>query len=164
MGNIIKIKRVYNVPLIERIENLIFYSPCGCWYWLGNLNEHLRAKMTINGRSCAVSRVMYTLFKSDIPEGLCALHTCDNPMCVNPYHLFLGTKKDNTHDMLKKGRSNSARGSKSGNSKLTDNQVIQIRQLKGKMTLAKIGEQFGITKENVWYIHRNHTWRHVPLF
>lgn len=161
---VIKIKKLYKVPLIERIENRIFYSPCGCWYWLGNLNENLRAKITIEGKSKQVSRVIYELVKGKIPDGLFALHTCDNPMCVNPDHLFLGTKKENSIDMVKKGRCRAPMGSKSGMSKLTDEQVLEIRSLKGKMTLKQIGKRFGITAANACSITRGDTWKHLLPF
>jgi hypothetical protein len=153
--------KIYNVPLLDRIATQTFYSPDGCWYWTGHINENRRAKIGIAGVSKYVSRVIYELVKGPIPDKLLVCHTCDNPVCINPDHLFLGTHSDNSIDMVKKGRCRAAFGTKSGKSKLTDIQVLEMRSLKGKMTLEELGERFGVTGENVWSILRGDTWKHL---
>ena len=77
------------------------------------------------------SRVAWELFRGPIPEGLCVLHTCDVRHCVNPDHLFLGTKRDNSDDMIRKGRAKHTgmKGPSNPNSKLTWKQARQIRHL-----------------------------------
>lgn len=77
----------------------------GCWEWQAGRNEHGYGLFATrrSGRSRA-HRVAYERFVGPIPEGLHVLHTCDNPPCVNPAHLFLGTVKDNSKDMMRKGR------------------------------------------------------------
>lgn len=106
-----------------------------CWLWQASKNPHGYANVTTykNGKSFMAigSRVAWELFRGPIPEGLCVLHTCDIRHCVNPDHLFLGTKRDNSNDMIKKGRArhNGLKGPSNPNSKLTWKQARQIRHL-----------------------------------
>jgi len=79
-----------------------------CWIWRGYKNRHGYGQMTLRGgRNEYSHRLSYNLFVGAIPKGKCVLHKCDNPPCINPDHLFLGTRKDNVTDMDKKGRRNS---------------------------------------------------------
>jgi hypothetical protein len=84
-----------------------------CWEWLGTKINSGYGKFLLG----LAHRFAYEYFVGPIPEGLCVLHKCDNPGCVNPNHLFLGTHKDNTQDMYKKGRQGDCRrwGEKNGN-------------------------------------------------
>ena len=76
----------------------------GCVFWLGALRSNGYGAISIKGKQQAAHRVAWELANGPIPAGLCVLHKCDIPCCVNPQHLFLGTKKDNSDDMLNKGR------------------------------------------------------------
>ncbi len=88
--------------LLEKVEQLPW---SGCWVWLGGLWNsgygHLKLHL---GKECSAHRVSYLGHIGSIPKGMCVLHKCDVKTCVNPAHLFLGTKQDNTLDMVKKGR------------------------------------------------------------
>lgn len=84
----------------------------GCWLWLGVLSPRGYGKLKSRGHSMAAHRASYISFRGPIPGGLCVLHRCDNPPCVNPDHLWLGTNADNSADMVAKGRS--ARGERHG--------------------------------------------------
>lgn len=75
----------------------------GCWIWTGAAGRYYGG-VTINKKHFDAHRASWILHFGDIPEGMRVLHRCDVTLCVNPSHLFLGTAKDNTHDMLKKGR------------------------------------------------------------
>lgn len=81
----------------------------GCWLWGASLKEGKcggYGQLKVNGKEVTAHRVSYMIHKGPIPKGLYVLHTCDVRSCVNPDHLFLGTQKDNIHDMMKKGRAN----------------------------------------------------------
>lgn len=90
-------------PAIERFEEKIFYSPDGCWYWTATVCHNYGCFIDNGGRHKA-HQFAYKLYKGAIPKGLCVCHHCDNPICVNPDHLWLGTHEENMRDMTKKGR------------------------------------------------------------
>lgn len=76
----------------------------GCWIWEGNLDGVGYGMDKYEGRIQGTHRISWQLFRGPIPEGLCVLHHCDVRCCVNPNHLFVGTKKDNARDAERKGR------------------------------------------------------------
>lgn len=97
----------------------------GCWGWRASVGSHGYGQITYLQQKYTAHRVSWELHFGSIPDGLCVLHRCDNRRCVNPNHLFLGTRKDNLEDMTAKGRR--VRGSKHGRSKLTEAEVLEIR-------------------------------------
>jgi hypothetical protein len=76
----------------------------GCWEWNRALNVKGYGHMRMDHKNILAHRLAYELYKGEITNSLCVCHSCDNPKCVNPAHLWLGTKKDNNKDMLQKGR------------------------------------------------------------
>ena len=88
-----------------------------CWNWVGAKRWVGYGVIGSNGKTPTSSRVAYELFKGEIPDGFCVLHTCDNPACVNPDHLWLGTQSNNIVDMVLKGRQ--AKGDKCSASKVS---------------------------------------------
>ena len=95
----------------------------GCWLWLKALSVTGYAVLQYGGKVNKVSRLSYGLYKGEVPDCLHVLHRCDNPVCINPDHLFLGTDKDNMRDKQAKGRGFISSGAKSGMAKLTEAQV-----------------------------------------
>jgi hypothetical protein len=116
-------------------------------------------------RNVRVHRVAAHLWLDfDLDSPLCVLHRCDVPRCFNPEHLFVGTQKDNTNDMIVKGRARIIHaGEASGAAKLTDAQVRDIRHIRSECdsTYRAIAAMFGITHQNVQDICKRVTWRHV---
>lgn len=122
----------------------------------------------VSGRNVAAHRFSWELQVGSIPNGLLVLHKCDNPACVRPDHLFLGTHKDNVHDMLNKGRGNPLVGSKHQNSKLTERAVIFMRKnyITGKDrsftgNLRELAGKFNVSKMTALNAIRGKTWTHV---
>ncbi len=94
---------------LDWILSRVWVAESGCWVWPGNRIKGGHGKVCLGGRKGYVHRIVWQLVKGDIPAGLCVLHRCDNPICVNPKHLFLGTQGDNMRDMHSKGRGRGGR-------------------------------------------------------
>jgi hypothetical protein len=95
------------IPLLQRLLRKIKITPTDCWEWQGAKNNIGYGLIRDNEKMRTTHRVSYEQHNNTtIPTGMCVLHTCDNPACVNPNHLWLGTMQDNSRDMVKKGRSN----------------------------------------------------------
>lgn len=89
------------------------------------------------------------------------LHKCDIRNCVNPDHLFLGTNKDNMADMMRKGRKNARKGSAHGYAKLTENDVLQIRDVYPSVSSRELAKRYGVVKSTILFVIHRKTWAHV---
>jgi hypothetical protein len=145
-------------PILERLEENIFYSPDGCWYWLGNLSQTGYGKIYWNRRHCVAHRVAYEVWRGVKPAELLVCHSCDNKMCINPDHLFLGTSLDNNRDAIKKGRAYKAHGEQHYKAKLTKEQVIEIRSLFGKEMDITIASKFNVSPQCISGIKKKRRW------
>jgi len=139
-----------------------------CWIWTGgktgrsrNRNGNGYGIFCISGTTrMQAHRMSYRLFVGEIPEGLILMHTCDNPMCVNPDHLRAGTNRENIDDMIAKGRSQ--RGERSGVAKLNNSDVLQIRELsKNGMSYYQIAQKFNVSRCQISIIVRRKGWTHI---
>lgn len=132
----------------------------GCIEWTASLNSYGYGQLYMNHKHYKAHRVSYELYKGVIPNGACVLHHCDNRKCVNPEHLFLGNRTDNHCDAMSKGRH--TRGESHGKARLTENQVLKIRELCSlKKPMGEIATMYGVTLANVSAIHRRKSWTHI---
>ena len=131
-----------------------------CWIWIGAIDDRGYGSIGVNGRTRRAHRLSYEMLNGAIPKGLFVCHKCDNKKCVNPNHLFLGTAKDNTMDMIKKGRAKHAIGENAGRSKLTKEQVTQIRKRykKGEST-RKLASHYPVSHTQIWEIVTYRHWK-----
>lgn len=143
----------------------------GCWDWKGPI-----AKGGYPVMSCRPSigpdrghRASWVIHKGKIPEGLYVCHSCDNPICTNPDHLWLGTHKENNDDKMRKGRQGECKppykaGSDNGASKLKEDQVKEIKKLinSGKSCYG-ISKDFGVSKQTILRIKNGTNWKHVEV-
>jgi len=138
-------------------------GPDDCWEWTGALGGdrygHRYGQIGISGKIVRAHRVSWELANGPIPKGICVLHHCDNPSCVNPSHLFLGTKLDNAQDAIKKGRYVNLRGEDNGAAELTEQDVHEIRQMLGRgIPQRVIAKKYGVSKSTVTRIGAGKTW------
>jgi len=132
-----------------------------CWEWRGSTRGHGYGALRVNGRTTSAHRFSYELAYGPIPDGLFVCHHCDNPPCVNPAHLFIGTCKDNTRDMLSKGRGNRPKGVRISRAKLTEDDVRYIRRMRGEIGQKELAERFGVSQGNISSIQLKRIWEHV---
>jgi hypothetical protein len=138
-------------------------KPSECWEWNSAKDEKGYGLFWLEGQSRRAHPLAYMDKNGDIPEGMQVLHSCDNPPCCNPRHLFLGTNDDNVGDKVRKGRQARNAGERCGTSKLTERDVKEIRRLRGEgQTLREIGKQFNVTLQLVHLIYTRKAWAHVP--
>jgi hypothetical protein len=131
----------------------------GCMEWTLHRMKDGYGRIKICGQLKLAHRLSYELSVGPIPDGICVLHRCDNPPCVNPDHLFLGTRTDNSEDMVRKGRHRGAPGERNRKNKLTTEQVLSIR-VDERQTRFIAGE-YDIAKSLVRKIKRRILWKHL---
>lgn len=129
----------------------------GCWIWLFGKDQDGYGQVKFEGKNTRASRCAYVLYKGRIPAGMFVCHTCDNPSCVNPGHLFVGTAGDNNIDKTKKGRG--AKGERMANAKATDAIVRSIRT--DTRPVKEIAKEYSMSETSVYYIINRKTWKHV---
>lgn len=135
-----------------------------CWLWFGNIRPNGYGSIQEGGkgsRTLSAHRLSYEIHKGEIPDGMVVMHSCDNPSCVNPDHLSVGTYKDNTHDMIAKGRKRTVapKGTGNGKAKLNDDLVRYIRQSDKKA--ASIARELGLSENCIRGVLSGRTWSHV---
>lgn len=133
-----------------------------CWEWLA-ANICGYGVFTSKQKNIRAHRFSWELKFGDIGDGMCVLHKCDNPSCVNPKHLFLGTHKDNMRDMFSKNRRPSVRGEDHPHAKLSEEDVREIRKLYsgGGYSHSELGKRYGVSKGAISGILSGRNWKGV---
>ncbi len=135
----------------------------GCWLWTSCITKHRVAygRFWAAGKTLRAHRLSWQLTHGEIPVDLCVLHRCDEPLCVNPAHLFLGTMKENIADRDQKGRT--ARGERNGWAKNTTADVLEVRRLLAMgLTQQQIVLETGLSVNVVHNIKSGRGWKCVP--
>lgn len=140
-----------------------------CWNW----TAHKRGEyggIKVDGIMERAHRLSWMLFRGGIPSDLCVLHKCiGNPLCCNPDHLYLGTKKNNADDRKTQGRGGNLKGVNNGRAKLTDELVMELRRLrppfhgKKRPYVSDLARQYGIPKSTLNFLLNGQTWKHLPM-
>ena len=134
----------------------------GCMEWKACRNSKGYGQFGIDGRMRVATRIAYTLAKGQIPEGMLVCHTCDNPPCCNPDHLFIGSPKDNQSDKAIKGRCAPQAGSMNHYARLTESDVIQIRSMRESGSpVADLAHRFNVHQTTISKIVTRATWNHI---
>lgn len=160
----VKMKQITidSLQAVYKFESLIMPEVnTGCFLWNGTLLPDGYGKFVFNGSQYAAHRFSYTLYKGTIPDNFCVCHKCDNPSCVNPDHLFVGTYRDNVLDCKSKGRLNrvGAKGERQHKAKLTEDAVKKIRTR--FMSERKMAKHFGVVRSVIQDVLSGKSWKHV---
>jgi hypothetical protein len=141
-------------------------GPDECWPWIGGFGGtrwggKQYGVFRFEGRTVTAHRVSWIIEHGPIPEGMRVLHECDNPPCVNPGDLFLGTQRDNIEDMVRKGRNAAVAGERHYRAKLTEEQVVEIRRLRKEHGIAykALAHRFGVCQQTIGWIVTGGTWK-----
>lgn len=139
-------------------------GPDECWEWRGCTTNGYGAFHGVRGRLMGAHRFSYILHFGDIPPKLFVCHRCDNRRCVNPAHLFIGTRQDNIDDAEKKGRLQhpTCRGERHCFAKLNADQVLEIRKrIADGQSQRRVARDFGVEKTTIAHIIHRKTWKHI---
>lgn len=154
------------MPLVARLYgNAKKNEQSGCWEWQGSTRGgygRIIVGSRKNGtrRSESAHRLSYILNNGAIPEGMEVCHKCDNRCCINPDHLFLGTRQDNIDDREAKGRNNPPVGEENGNAKLTKLDVLEIIEKRERgLSFQRIANEYGVSKKTVQNAVSGKTWQ-----
>lgn len=126
----------------------------GCWEWLGGRDRYGYGKVGCYGKIFLAHRLAYLAWIGLIPNGMSIRHSCDNPPCINPEHLIIGTNADNVRDRVTRHRSHS---------KLSEDDVVAIRKTYavGDITLKKLAEQYNVSFQLIGLVVNRKNWRHI---
>ena len=158
-------------PPLERLMAMVeLDGRTGCWNWTGTKIRKGYGKFFVNGKFRRAHRASYELHCGPIPDGMFVCHRCDNPACVNPDHLFLGTHAENMADMTAKGRNRLGsrgdanapfkRGADNPAAKLTQEDALAIRSAVG-VTGVALAAKYGVSPRQIFRIRDGKKWAHL---
>lgn len=156
--------RIKGTPLSVRFWSKV-EKTAGCWLWTGCKTGAGYGQIRVGsgkGKAIYAHRVSWEFANGPLPDDIDVLHSCDNPPCVRPDHLFKGTQTDNTNDCVKKGRFNRPWGENAPKAKLTNTQVLEIREaLKDKYYgyIKDLMTKYGVSRGAIDAIHYKRNWR-----
>lgn len=150
------------VSFWDRVSSQMRLGENGCHEFTGNRDENGYGRIRRGDRLVRLHRAKWELCYGEIPPGMCVCHKCDNPPCINQNHLSLGSHQDNMKDRSAKGRCASATGSQNNSAKLTESDVVVIKQriASGEACYA-IARDYSVSGEAILRIKNGHSWRHV---
>ena len=151
------------MTVLERFMEKVSKQDNGCWLWTASkLKSGYGMFGMDSNRPTLAHRASWIVFCGDIPEGMNVCHKCDNPSCVNPEHLFLGTQYDNLHDMINKGRfvHKAHYGTENGRAKLDEIKVAEIRRqlLTKQSTPIELAEKYLVSASAIRRIANGKSW------
>lgn len=151
----------YSWSAKQRLEAFSQKCENGCVEFTGSKNLFGHGEIAFQGKKYRAHRLAYLEYVGPITDGMVVCHKCDNPSCINPEHLFIGTQADNLKDARSKGRikTPNPRGTNHGLSKLDDEKVAAIR--KDQRTQREIAADYGVHQTTIKNIKLNRTWKHV---
>lgn len=143
------------------LEQMVAYEPnTGCWIWLGTVDQHGYGQLKINGKHVRAHRHSYRVFKEPISACRVVRHSCDQPGCINPDHLSLGTQAQNIADCIRKGRF--PKGVMSSRSRISEGTVREVRHRASlSESHTSIGRALGMSREHVRDIVAGKIWKEV---
>lgn len=147
------------VPAEQRFHSKYEIASNGCWLWKSRTSKSRACSFWLNKTRMSAYRASYIMHKGEIPEGYVVRHRCDDPACVNPEHLELGTQKDNCADKVSRNRCNAKAGSAHSNTSLTENDVREIRA--SSESRKALALRFGVHYMTICDIIWRRTWTHI---
>lgn len=148
--------------LARFMQHVYMTGRAECWLWIGNKPDGRYGHFSVSGKIYKAHRWLYALVCGEIPEGMVIRHKCDNPSCVNPAHLTIGTHADNVADKYERGRAPNRQGEKHPLARLTEDKVKEIRRMSELgWPNSRIAAEFGVSTQHVGKVVRRENWRHV---
>lgn len=173
--------------LVDRFWSYVAKVDVGCWEWIGTRVPAGYGQIRFRRKNLSAHRLSYQIHHGHDPGRMSVCHSCDNPSCVRPEHLFLGTQVDNIADAMSKGRVSCgakhaatipsgenhwsrlkperlARGVQNGRARLTESDVVEIRKLRAAGVARKaLAARFHVAPERIWYIATGRGWKCIPM-
>lgn len=150
---------------LDNIERFWSYVNVGdlldCWEWKLSTDQKGYGLYRFNGKQIRCHRISYMLYHGQIENGNLILHKCNNPLCVNPFHLYQGTNQDNMNDKVRSNRQ--AKGITNGKSKLTKEQVLEIRKNVNHYSARELGRIYGVFHSTIRRVQKSISYKDVKM-